>query len=431
MGFIMCSEPGRPAKITKALIDQHVYRDTIIENDHWVKEEEFDMKTITRNVLFIVILFAAIFVYTAHAAPNTQIDAIGSYILGLEYRTERYSNGDQYEGYFLNGLYNGEGKYTWSNGDCYEGEFMNGQINGTGRLTFFGTGQYWEGNFVQGTISTGTGIFYYGSNGDKFDGEWVNGQPNGVGILLHPDGTSDKVTFQNGQMIPYQTKDRKGKDYYINLPEQPNQGYYNYPFANIKIGDIVSFGTYEQDNNSYNGPEPIQWRCLDIDIQTGRALLLSIYGLDTIPYNQNSQSVTWEDSSIRYLLNNYFYYESFTDIERQWIAETEVINNGNPTYGIYGGNNTNDHVFLLSMDEVRHYSPTEYPRKTQPTPVARAHGAYGTADPSCAWWWLRTPGRYSSSAACINSIGVLLDTGTNVSDTTGMVRPAIWVTLAG
>ena len=77
------------------------------------------------------------------------------------------------------------------------------------------------------------------------------------------------------------------------------------------------------------------------------------------------------------------------------------------------------------------YFPYEALRKAQPTALARAHGAYGTADPSCAWWWLRTPGQYSSAATSINSLGVLLNTGPDVSDVTGMIRPAIWVKLAG
>ena len=49
----------------------------------------------------------------------------------------------------------------------------------------------------------------------------------------------------------------------------------------------------------------------------------------------------------------------------------------------------------------------------------------------CAWWWLRSPGEFSSAATSINSLGVLLNTGPDVSDVTGMIRPALWVNLAG
>jgi len=383
------------------------------------------MKTYTKNIIFIVLLFAVIFTSGVMAAPEGQLSAIGSsYINVQEYRRESYENGDFYAGYFLNGLYNGEGVYTWANGDRYEGQFLNGQINGMGRLTFYGNGQYWEGSFVQGMIDTGTGIFYYGSMGDKFDGNWINGQPNGAGVLLHPNGTTEKVIFQNGQMIGGNSNPG-GKDKSIYMPDE--NGYGSNPFANLKIGDIVSFGAYEQDNNYYNGYEPIQWRCLDIDYKTGEALLLSVYGLDTMAYFSQSQPITWEDSEIREVLNNDFYYGAFSDSERVWITESLVVNSNNPTYGTYGGNNTKDYIYILSIDEVLHYAPTEDPRKTVPTPLARAHGAYGTIDPNCAWWWLRSPGINNASASSINSNGVLLDTGPDVTDSSGVVRPALHV----
>ena len=137
--------------------------------------------------------------------------------------------------------------------------YLNGQIDGAGRLTFFGNGQYWEGLFIQGKINNGSGIFYWGSNGDKFDGQWLNGQPEGTGILLHTNGTSEKVTFSNGKIVGQIGGTAGGNEY-------PYSGGSNsYAFNNIKVGDVVNFGRYEQDNNYNNGSEPIQWRVLDID----------------------------------------------------------------------------------------------------------------------------------------------------------------------
>ena len=46
---------------------------------------------------------------------------------------------------------------------------------------------------------------------------------------------------------------------------------------NISVGDVLAFGHYEQDNNPDNGPEPIEW--IVLDVQDGKALLLSRYGL--------------------------------------------------------------------------------------------------------------------------------------------------------
>ena len=202
----------------------------------------------------------------------------------------------------------------------------------------------------------------------------------------------------------------------------------NNPFSYLKVGDLVSFGSIEQNNNYNDGPEPIQWKCIDID-GNGRALLLSVYGLDTFAYNWDAVSVTWENSSVRDYLNNNFYINAFSDVDRQWIVQTWNSNPNSAAYGTYGGNDTYDSVFLLSIDQLLYYFPYEALRKAQPTAIARAHGAYGTADPSCAWWWLRSPGSYPTAATSVNSLGVLLDTGPTVTDTTGMIRPALWIKL--
>ena len=59
----------------------------------------------------------------------------------------------------------------------------------------------------------------------------------------------------------------------------------NEEFAGIpscKIGDTVSFGSYEQDNNTENGAEAIEWIVLDVEGEN--VLLLSKYGLDAQAY---------------------------------------------------------------------------------------------------------------------------------------------------
>ena len=63
-------------------------------------------------------------------------------------------------------------------------------------------------------------------------------------------------------------------------PGEPKQS----SFCNV--GDYVTFGSYEQDNNTGNGQEPIEWLVLDYDAANNRALLLSRYGLDALPYNK-------------------------------------------------------------------------------------------------------------------------------------------------
>ena len=123
--------------------------------------------------------------------------------------------------------------------------------------------------------------------------------------------------------------------------------------ANAAVGDIVTFGAYEQDGNTANGAEPVEWVVLDTD-EYG-VLLLSRYVLDVQPYNTERANVTWESCTLRDWLNNTFFDTVFIPEEKAAIRETEVINSGNPVYGTPGGNDTQDRLFCLSIDEVRQY----------------------------------------------------------------------------
>ena len=56
-----------------------------------------------------------------------------------------------------------------------------------------------------------------------------------------------------------------------------------------KVGDTVIFGAYEQDNNTYNGKEGIEWRVLAKE--GNKTLVISEYVLDCQPYNNEYTSV--------------------------------------------------------------------------------------------------------------------------------------------
>lgn len=54
----------------------------------------------------------------------------------------------------------------------------------------------------------------------------------------------------------------------------------------------MTFGHYEQDNDTANGPEEIEWLILDYDAENNRVLVVSPYGLDAKPYNVNRADIT-------------------------------------------------------------------------------------------------------------------------------------------
>lgn len=61
--------------------------------------------------------------------------------------------------------------------------------------------------------------------------------------------------------------------------------------AALAAGDCVAFGRYEQDNDSSNGPETIEWTVLDV--QGDQALLLSRFPLEQVPYKDSREGTNW------------------------------------------------------------------------------------------------------------------------------------------
>ena len=227
-----------------------------------------------------------------------------------------------------------------------------------------------------------------------------------------------------------------------------------------QIGNIVTLGSYEQDNNPDNGNEPIEWIVLDVVEEkkssiskevTKKALLLSAYALDAQPYNVDYTCVTWKLSTLRTWLNEDFLNAAFDEAEQAMILESKADNaddQGNNAWGevtTSGGGKTTDRIFLLSYREVYSnpkgddgkqkayvYFADNDTRVCALTDYAVARGAF-TSDATvdgkpAATWWLRSPGKNQFSGA-----GVLFD-GSCISGTVDSdylaVRPAIWVDLA-
>ena len=95
---------------------------------------------------------------------------------------------------------------------------------------------------------------------------------------------------------------------------------------NAKIGDIVEYGSYEQDGDDSNGTEPIEWQV--IANEDGKKLLLSKYILiplgNMMEFPGDGVNYTWKECGIRTYLNGDFYESAFTDEERENIAKTQI-----------------------------------------------------------------------------------------------------------
>ncbi len=105
-----------------------------------------------------------------------------------------WSNGDRYEGEYVNDERHGKGTYIWANGDRYEGDFFKGQRHGKGKLTWV-DGEVYEGAFAEGK-RTGMGI-YISSGGDRYEGYFEEGKRSGKGILVLANRQPKQLEFEN------------------------------------------------------------------------------------------------------------------------------------------------------------------------------------------------------------------------------------------
>lgn len=206
--------------------------------------------------------------------------------------------------------------------------------------------------------------------------------------------------------------------------------------SKASVGDIVTFGHYEQDCVTSDGKEPIQWIVLDKKL--GKVQLISRYALDCCRYD-STDSVTWKDSDIRSFLNNTFLNDAFTEAEQKKLVEAVVTGEDNEQYRTDAGSAVKDRVFLLSAGEAgRLFSEKEtgvsQARACRPTAYAKARGAW--TNPynlpewyydNC-WWWLRTPGCNQSNAVFVNYNGKIVQSGMKITRRNVAVRPVIWVT---
>ena len=211
------------------------------------------------------------------------------------------------------------------------------------------------------------------------------------------------------------------------------------------------------------------WRVLDV--QDGKALIITEDIVEWRPYNIDYTAVTWETCSLRKYLNGEF-LKRFTQENQDKIIETKIENPDNLWYGTPGGNSTLDKIFLLSIDEADRYfgdsgDYRDMRRKTyffgdyygisgriidhdEGTLISNSHdsdrkanyyekGLYG-------WqWWLRSTGAFTYqgpvvnvedgkrianlSAAKVFETGYIDVLGNAVNADSVGVRPVMWLNL--
>lgn len=217
-------------------------------------------------------------------------------------------------------------------------------------------------------------------------------------------------------------------------------------------GDTITFGHYEQDNDTSNGPEAITWKVLDV--QDGKALVISEKILARVRHRyveDGHGAVTWETSRVRQWLSEDFFDAAFSDEEKTAVYLTNVKSEPNPDYtDTDPGKDTQDYVFVLGLEQYDAYFADDgdlFDAIAPYTEVARVGNPYakdelvrtakyypmnnavrGNADGSAGWWWLRTVGQdYAADGNFMMRVDAAGKADGVGSDADCGVRPAMWV----
>ncbi len=187
---------------------------------------------------------------------------------------------------------------------------------------------------------------------------------------------------------------------------------------------VITFGNYPQSSSD---PEPIEWYVLEEDTVNNKSLVISKKVLDCQKYNDSDTSITWERCSLRTWLNNTFYNTAFSESEQSRIILSHIENQNNPDYGTSGGNDTDDYIFCLSVQEARNsnYFVNDKFRMSAITQFAITNGANDYN--GYAIWWLRSQGTSVWYASYVSYNGEVNSYGNRAITTYIGVRPAMWI----
>jgi len=174
------------------------------------------------------------------------------------------------------------------------------------------------------------------------------------------------------------------------------------PYSSAVVGDIIQFGGFD-------------W--IVLTVENNQAFILSEKILEKNWFSSPSdKSNKWSSCDLREYLNGSFYNSTFSEQEKEMIAETRLTTASDER--------TDDKIFLLSVEEVN-----EYMGDNSHINVRNARIAEHLATGEIWWWWLRSPGNISICATSVLLVGNIDVDGLAVHDRNGGVRPALWLNL--
>lgn len=186
----------------------------------------------------------------------------------------------------------------------------------------------------------------------------------------------------------------------------------------MRIGDKITFGNHE-------------W--LVLDIQNNTILIITKNITETRYYHHTDTNMTWDKSDLRKYLNDEF-YTNFDETDKSRIITVTNINQENQFFGINGGQDTQDSIFILSLGEFVHYFCDDISAQQLANKEcdglceikyysSRRRVKYGDKFSAI---WLRSPGCYEFHGVYVNANGCIKAAGDRFNRIYG-IRPALWL----
>lgn len=222
-------------------------------------------------------------------------------------------------------------------------------------------------------------------------------------------------------------------------PEQVEDVLLTSVYASARVGNTLEFGTYEQDNDLSNGPEPIQWEVVEVKNDCIKVVSCYILDVQSDANDDTTKRYTWKDGKLRAWLNEDFLNTAFDEEEQACIKITSVECSGikfvpNTDRGwdfddsFDTGGTTEDKIFIPALND-----GDGYPADLGPTEAAKSAGGRSVD------YFVRNPiARYSSDDGslyctdpCLVSSDKRLSTGSYAWDASRRkeygVRPVMWL----
>lgn len=187
-------------------------------------------------------------------------------------------------------------------------------------------------------------------------------------------------------------------------------------YADKRVGERFEFGHYPQGENGEI--RSITWRVLRRDFDG--LLVISELGLDVRSYNEDHESRSWADCTLRKWLNGEFLANAFNDQERFLIKVSDLRNNV--------GRRTKDRIFLLSICEARSLFTNDKERECKVTDFVVENDGYvsdlGEYEGNTLWLLRSRNRKEPFSVACVCTFGNICSCDF-INDKHSVVRPAL------